>query len=165
MSTATEHSPLPNRHLLRSTIETLTGCDVMLGDGVPAQARTTNVVAVYVTDRLATAALVILDLAGAARLGGSIGRVPKGGVDDAIARRALNDTLEHGCQQAFESLAAAFNVPGAPHVRLYEMYGPNQPLPPDVAALAGVAGSRMDVQFGIYGYGTGKLSIVVRQER
>ena len=59
-------------------------------------------------------------------------------------------------------LSAVFNVPNAPHVRLYQMYGPGETVPSDVAQLAAMLGSRMDVAFTIAGYGDGHLSIVVR---
>ena len=59
-------------------------------------------------------------------------------------------------------LSAVFNVGNAPHVRLYEMYGPRDEVPPDVASLAAMLGARMDVNLSIGGYGTGQMAIVVR---
>jgi hypothetical protein len=162
MSTDVEHSPLPSRHVVRNTIADLIGRDVDLSDGLPAASKSTNVVAVYVTDRLATSALAIIDLECAARIGGSLGLVPKVAVDEAIAARELPSNLRDNCYEVLNVLSAVFNLPDAPHVRLYEMYGPNTALPPDVAALGALVGSRMDVRLQIAGYGTGQLSIVVR---
>jgi hypothetical protein len=162
VSIAVEHSPLPSRHAVRNSISDLIGRDVDLKDGVPPAARTTNVVAVYVTDRLATSALVIADLECAARVGGALGMVPRIAVDEAIAARDLTPTLHDNCYEVLNVLASVFNVPHAPHVRLYEMYGPKEVLPGDVAALGAVTGSRMDVALQIAGYGAGTLSIVVR---
>jgi hypothetical protein len=155
-------SPLPNRHAVRNTIQDLIGRDVELSDGVPPQAKTTNVVAVYVTDKLATSAVAVVDLECAARMGGSLGMIPKAVVEEAIAARELPSPLDENCYEVLNVLAAVFNVPNAPHVRLYKMYGPNSPLPADVAALGALAGSRMDVELVIAGYGAGMLSIVVR---
>lgn len=162
MSTTVEHSPLPTRHAVRNSISDLIGRDVDLKDGVPPASKSTNVVAVYVTDRLATSALVICDLECGARIGGALGMVPRIAVDEAIAARDLSGTVRDNCYEVLNVLAAVFNVPNAPHVRLYEMYGPGDSLPGDVAALGALTGSRMDVTLQIAGYGAGSLSIVVR---
>ena len=162
MSISLDHSPMPNRHAVRNTIQDLIGRDVDLSDGLPPETKSTNVVAVYVTDKLATSAIAIVDLECAARMGGSLGMVPRMVVDDAIMARELPTTLEENCYEVLNVLAAVFNLPNAPHVRLYQMYGPNVALPADIAALGAMVGSRMDVELKIAGYGTGLLSIVVR---
>jgi hypothetical protein len=162
MTVTTEHSELPNRHSVRNTIQDLIGRDVDLKDGNPPETKSTNVVAVYVTDKLATSALAVIDLECAARLGGSLGMVPRMVVDEAIKARELPTTLEENCYEVLNVLAAVFNLPNLPHVRLYHMYAPNATLPPDIAALGAMLGSRMDVELNISGYGTGLMSIVVR---
>jgi hypothetical protein len=159
---ALEHSPLPNRHAVRSTIEDLIGRDVDLADGVPPASKSTNVVAVYVTDRLATSAMCVVDLECASRIGGALGMVPRLAVDEAIHTRELSGAIRDNAHEVLNVLSAVFNVPGAPHVRLYEMYGPGDPLPADVAALGAQAINRMDVQLKVAGYGSGTLSIVVK---
>jgi hypothetical protein len=117
---------------------------------------------VYVSDQLAMTAVAVVDLAGAARIGGALGLLPKGGVDDAIDEGDLSGMLRDNCYEVFNVLSAAFNVPNAPHVRLYEMYGPSASLPSDVAALAQAMGNRLDVVLSIAGYGDAHLSVVVR---
>jgi hypothetical protein len=162
MSAVVQQSPLPSRHAVRNVIEGLVGRDVDISDGVPVPPKTTNVVAAYVGDKLALQAVCVVDIEAAARLGGALAMVPKGGVEDAIGERDLPHTLRDNCYEVLNVLASVFNVPGAPHVRLYEMYGPNQGVPGDVAAIAGLAGSRMDIGLTVSGYGTGLMSIVVK---
>jgi hypothetical protein len=162
MSTETVRSPLPTRHSIRTLVEGLIGRDVELKDTDPISPKTTNLIAVYVTDKLAVSAVAVLDLEGAARLGGSLGMLPKGGVDDAIAERDLSALLRDNAYEVLNVLAAVFNVDDAPHVRLYQMYGPNGSVPSDVLALSQVIGSRMDLTLNISGYGTGQLAIVTR---
>ena len=162
MSVQLDSSPLPTRHSVRNTIQDLIGRDVDLSDGLPPESKSTNVVAVYVTDKLATSAIAVIDLECAARMGGSLGMVPRAVVDESIKARELPPSLEENCYEVLNVLAAVFNLPNAPHVRLYEMYGPNASLPADVASLGATLGSRMDVELKIAGYGTGLLSIVVR---
>ena len=162
MSATLEQSPMPNRHAVRNTIQDLIGRDVDLKDGLPVPAKSTNVVAVYVTDKLATSAIAIVDLECAARIGGCLGMVPRLVVDEAIKGRELPSTLHDNCYEVLNVLAAVFNLPDAPHVRLYQMYGPNIAVPPDIAQLGAMLGNRMDVELNISGYGTGLLSIVIR---
>ena len=70
--------------------------------------------------------------------------------------------LQENCYEVLNVLSAVFNVGGAPHVRLYEMYGPNVSLPSDVASSVQVLGNRLDVVLAIAGYGDVHLSVVVR---
>jgi hypothetical protein len=162
MNAVVQQSPLPSRHAVRSVIEGLIGRDVDLSDGLPVPPKTTNVVAAYVSDKLALQAVCVIDIEAAARLGGALALVPRGGVDDAIGERDLPQTLRDNCYEVLNVMASVFNVPGAPHVRLYEMYGPNQGVPGDVAAIAGLAGTRMDISLKVSGYGDGLMSIVVK---
>ena len=162
MSAVVQSSPLPSRHTLRTIVEGLIARDVDIADGVPVANRTTNVVAVSVNDRHGLQAVVVVDIELAARLGGALGMVPRGAVEEAISERNLPQVLRDNCNEVLNVLASAFNVGGAPHVKLYEMYGPNAAIPGDVAAVAGTAGSRMDVKLKVAGYGEGRMSIVVR---
>lgn len=155
-------SPLPSRHAIRSILEGLIGRDTTLSDAQPLPPRASNLVAVYVTDKLAVSALAVINLEAGARLGGALAMLPKGGVDDAIAERDLYPALRDNCYEVLNVLAAAFNVPNAPHVRLYELLGPNGVVPADLAAMSAMVGNRMDVKIEIAGYGSGLLSLVCR---
>jgi hypothetical protein len=158
----TESSPLPSRHTVRSLLEGLTGRDIDVRDGQPISARPTNTIAVFVTDKLTTAAVAVVTIEGAARLGGALGMLPKGGVDDAIDTKDLYSPIKENCYEVLNVLSAVFNVPNAPHVKLYQMYGPGDAVPTDIANLSATLGSRMDIAFTIAGYGDGHLSLVVR---
>lgn len=162
MSTEVYQSPLPSRHAVRSLISDLVGREVELNDSDAVAKKPTNVVAVYVDDRTSMNAVMVCDLACAARLGGALGLLPPPGVEDAIDEGDMYPLLRDNCYEVLNVLAAVFNVPGAPHVRLYEMYGPGDSLPPDVAGLAYAVGGRMDVVLSIAGYGDGRLSVVVK---
>lgn len=162
MSTELYQSPVPSRHAVRSLIEDLVGRTVDITDGVGVPALPTNVIAVYVDDRTAMSAVVVCDLQCAAFLGGALGLLPKGGVEDAIDEKDLYPLLRDNCYEVLNVLASVFNVQGAPHVRLYEMYGPNDDVPRDVSGLAYAVGGRLDVVLNISGYGDGRLSVVVK---
>src|SRR3954471_7559284 len=162
MKATVDSAPLPARAAVRSLVEDLIGRPVELSDAGPVPNKPSNVVAVYVTDQLAMTAVAVVDLAGAARLGGALAMLPRGGVDDAVDEGELSAMLQDNCYEVLNVLSAVFNVAGAPHVRLYEMYGPNASLPSDVAQLANLVGSRLDVRLSIMGYGDAHVSVVVR---
>jgi hypothetical protein len=162
MSALIEESPLPSRHTVRTLIEDLVNRPVDLYDADIIPARPTNVVAVYVTDRLKTSAVIVVDVAGAARLGGALGMLPKPVVEESIALQTLDEMLEDCCYEVLNVLASAFNTPEAPHVRLYQMYRPEENLTPDLAQLASAPGGRLDTRLVIGGYGEALVSVVVR---
>jgi hypothetical protein len=162
MSTVLESSPLPSRYAVRTLVEGLVGRDVELKDCSPVSTRPTNLIGVYVTDKLTVSAVAVMDIEGGARLGGALGMLPKPGVDDAIAEGTLSDLLRDNTYEVLNVLAAVFNVEDAPHVRLYQMYGPGGSVPPDVLALSQMMGNRLDVSLDIAGYGPGRLSVVIR---
>jgi hypothetical protein len=162
MTTMIDQSPLPSRHAVRSLIEGLIGRDVDLKDSDPISGRPTNVVGVYVTDKLQVSAVAVVDLEGAARLGGALGMLPRGGVDDAIKEKDLSGLLRDNTYEVLNVLSAVFNVENAPHVRLYQMYGPGGQVPGDVLALSQVIGSRVDLELNVSGYGVGRLSVITR---
>lgn len=155
-------SPLPSRHAVRTLVEDLVNRTVDLLDSDPVPPKSTNVVAVYVNDRLQVTALVVTTLEGGARLGGALGMLPRGGVDDAIDERELPEMIHDCCYEVLNVMASVFNVPNAPHVRLYQMYGPGDAVPPDVAQLAAMVGNRMDVKMTITGYGEVWMSVIVK---
>ena len=155
-------SPLPSRHAVRSLLEGLIGRDVEIRDGSPVPPKTTNIVAVFVTDKLGVSAIAVANIEPGARLGGALAMLPKGGVDDAIDSKELFPSLRDNCYEVLNVLSAVFNVPNAPHVRLYEMLGPNGSVPGDIATLSASAGNRMDVEIDVAGYGKGLISLICR---
>ena len=162
MSTTMNPTLMPTRHCLRQFFAELMEPEVMIGDGVAAPSRSTNLVGVYVTRKLATTALVVTDLDAAARLGGCLAEVPPAAVKAAGAARELTPVMRRNFYTLLDNLAKVFNTEGAPEVSLYKMYEPNSVIPSDVAALAGSAGRRMDVKLAVRGYGTGQMSLIIR---
>ena len=155
-------SPLPSRQAVRDLLEGMTGRDVTIADGDPVPNRPTNVIAVYVNVNLRVQALAVIDLGGAARIGGALGMLPIGGVEDAIDDKDLYGSLKSNCYEVLNVLSAVFNVGDAPHVKLFEMYAPGDDVPADIQSLCQMMGSRMDVTIEIDGYGPGNLSLVAK---
>lgn len=162
MSTTVNQTQMPTRQRLRHFFTDLMDNEVMIGDGIASPARSTNLVGVYVTKKLATVALVITDLEAAARLGGAMAQIPPGAVKDAISARALTPVMSRNFYTLLDNMAKVFDGQDAPSVSLYEMYEPNTVVPADVAALAGSVGRRMDLKVGVHGFGIGQMSIILR---
>ncbi len=160
--TTTTTSPLPSRHAVRTLLEDLVGRNVEVRDAEPVPPKASNIVGVYVTDKLAVAALAVLNIEAGARLGGALAMLPRGVIDETISSKEMSPALRESCHEVLNVLSALFNVAGAPHVRLYEMRGPHGTIPQDVAVLSAAIGNRMDIQLGVAGFGTGQLSLVCR---
>lgn len=156
------NTPLPTRHAVRTLIQGLVGRDVDLRDCDLIVARPSNLVAAYVTDKMQVSVIIVIDIECAAQLGGALGMLPKAGVDDAIKEIDLSGLLRDNCFEVLNVLSAVFNVGEAPHVRLYDLYGPLGGVPSDVLALSQLVGSRMDLEIAVAGYGVGHLSIIAR---
>lgn len=160
--TTTTTSPLPSRHAVRTLLEGLLGRDVSVDDAAPVPPKASNIVAVYVTDRLAVSALAVMDIEAAARFAGALAMLPKGSIDEAIAEKDMHPGLRENCHEVLNVFSSVFNVAKAPHVRLYEMIGPGGVVPQDIAALSAAVGNRMDITVGVAGYGPGHLSLICR---
>lgn len=161
MSTLPRVTPLPSRHKVRTVIEDLVGRPVDLADAPPMPASPTNLFAVFTNDAHALAAVIEVDLGMAARMGGALAMLPKGGVEDAINEVDLSGLLRECCHEVFNVLATVFNVPNAQHVHLYALHGPLGGVPTDVQRFAARAGNRLDLTLTIGGYGPGRMSVVV----
>lgn len=161
MSALVEHVQLPTRHAVRQLLEGLVDRDLTIADGSPVPARTTNLIALYVTPKLATLAIAVMDLEGAARLGGAVGGIGRVLVEECVAGRRLTPALSAATERALTGLSSTFGSSNGTAARLYQVYGPNDVVPADVARLTGLARGRLDLALRIAGYGAGQLSIVV----
>ncbi len=118
-------------------------------------------VAVYVDPHLAVSALCVMDLGASAYTGGALALLPPGGCQDAVEEDGeLTSMLTEALHEVVNVLSALFNVPGAPHSKLYKLYAPGDDLPGDIAgSLADF--NRLDLAIDVPGYGKGGLSLVI----
>lgn len=152
---------LPDAKAVRDLLTDLLGksVDVILADPLPSDARTA--VAIYTTDRLATAAVVAFTAPLAAYLGAALGLLPPAGAKEAAAAGSLPANLEENFSEVVNILASLFNRKGAPHVKLYSVVPPGAPVPADVARLFGGLGARLDLAVAVPAYGDGRVSLVL----
>jgi hypothetical protein len=154
MTTRTLPAPFPVRNMISDLIGR--EVEVAPGDHVTGVAS----VAVYVTDQMKMAGLALLDVPLSAYLGGALALLPPGGVADMVEENDLSALVVENVFEVANVLAGIFNTPGASHVRMFRLYEPGEPLPPDVRDAASMYGARLDLTVSIAGYGKGALSLV-----
>ncbi len=160
----TAATPLPVAQEVRELVEGLLGRPVearAAHKGVDLKQNRENLVGAYVTDTGQVSALVLVDLAAAARLGAALGLAPRSAADDAVKSGLLPVQLGDNVAEVLNVAASLFNADGAPHLRLLSVYGGDVPAPADVAQWAKAFSPRVDLELDISGYGTGGWSIVL----
>lgn len=152
---------LPASLAIRNLLEDLLGRDVTVGPADPpvvADMKRT-VAAVYVDNSTRLAAVLGLDLTLAAYAAAALGLMPAGGAQDCIEDGVLSPILAENVSELFNVLTSLLNREGAPHVRLYKVYLPPEPLANDAQALLLALGNRTDLTVEVARYGKGRLSL------
>ncbi|MGY1606139.1 MULTISPECIES: hypothetical protein [unclassified Geodermatophilus] len=154
---------LPDAKAVKDILSGLVGKPVGVTPGDPVTPTATDPVsvAVYVSPTMAVNALCVMDLPLSAWTGGALALLPPGGVQDAVEEDGeLTSMLAEALHEVVNVVSALFNVPGAPHSKLYRLYVPGEDLPGDVAGML-AAFNRLDLAVEVPGYGKGRLSLVV----
>jgi len=154
--------PVPHPKQVRDLFIGLTGRDIEVGRADPVVPnRDFATVAVFVTDKLQTGAVVACDLPLAAYAGAALGLVPMPTVEQAIAEGVLPDDLAENFYEFVNIMASIFNEnPEAPHLKLHKVHAVGEKLPSDVASCLGYVMRRLDLGVDVQGYGSGRLSCV-----
>ena len=154
---------LPAAKDVRDMLAGLLGKPVTVNPGCPVTPAPDKPVsvAVYVDPHLAINALCVMDLAVSAYTGGALALLPCGGCQDAVEEDGeLTGLMVEALHEVVNVLSALFNVPGAPHSKLYKLYAPGEVLPDDVAGMLAHF-NRIDLLVEVPGYGKGGLSLVL----
>lgn len=157
MSTIT----LPAALTIRNLLEDLLGREVTITTANPpvAQDMRRTIVAIYVDSTTKMTAVLGLELPLAAYAGAALGLMPPGGAEDCVEEGQLSATLAENVGELCNILTSLLNQEGSPHVKLYKVYVPPEPLPNDAQALLLALGNRTDLQVEVARYGKGKLSL------
>jgi hypothetical protein len=154
---------LPAAKDVKDMLTGLVGKPVTVSPGAPVTPTPDKPVsvAVYVDPRMAVNALCVMDLAAAAYTAGALALLPPGGCQDAVEEDGeLSPLLIEALHEVVNVLSALFNIPGAPHSKLDNLYAAGQNLPGDIEGML-AAFNREDVTIEIPGYGKGGISFVV----
>ncbi|RJK92453.1 hypothetical protein [Vallicoccus soli] len=155
-------SALPTSKAVRDMFEELLGRDVTVAPCEPVvpSPKAPGAVAVYVDARLRTGAVAVTDMALSAYAGAAIGLVPPGGAKACLEDGALSPVVFENLYEVLNIFASLFNQPGAKHLKLYKVYGPDELPPADVSAYVRTLGRRLDLGVTVGGYGSGRLGVV-----
>ena len=154
---------LPAAKDVRDMLTGLVGKPVAVNPGAPVTPTADQPVsvAVYVDPHMAVNALCVLDLGAAAYTGAALALLPPGGAQDAVEEDGeLTGMLVEALHEVVNVVSALFNVPGAPHSKLYKLYAPGDDLPVDVEGMLANF-NRIDLAIEVPGYGKGGLSLVL----
>lgn len=157
-------TPLAGAVEVRDLLESLVGREVEVLTGAKGQDPAKGdgcLVGVYLDDTQQVAALVLLDVAAAAYLGGALGLVPVKMAQQAVNHGGLPAGLLENASEILNVLGSLLNTEGAPHVRLDTVYEPGHPIPADVARHVPAFMRRCDLEIDVTGYGRGGFSLVV----
>ena len=153
--------PVPGAAQVRDLLQTLAGCDVQVVPGTPVlPGREAALVAVYVTDEAVAGAVVVCELPLAGHLGGALGAVPAVEVEQSLAAGGLSPDLTENAHEVLNVVAAAFDAPGAPALKLDRVHAVGEQLPAEVARTLTYVVRRLDLQVQVAGYGGGRLSVI-----
>ncbi len=154
---------LPDAKAVKDMLSGLVGKPVSVTPGAPVTPtpKSPVSVALYVDPQLSINALCVMDLGASAYTGAALALLPPGGAQDAVEEDGeLTSMLTEALQEVVNVLSALFNVPGAPHSKLYKLYAPGDDLPADIAGMLS-AFNRIDLAVDVPGYGKGALSLVI----
>ena len=155
-------SHLPTTKAIKDILDGLLGRDVLLRPGahlgsadVPA-----GVVARYLDDSDRLRAVAAWDLPAGANIGAAVGLFPKGAAQAALEDGFLSGSLLENLSEVSNVMAQAFNVPGAPHVRLADnTVDVVEDAPEDALSLLDANDERLDFEVSVEDYGGGRLAI------
>ena len=154
-------SVLPGSLAVRNLFEDLLGrdCSVAPGDPIAAADLPTATVAIYTDKAQQIYAVLGMQLSLAANVGAALGLLPAGAAEDSIDEKQLFPNLAENVFELCNVLTSLLNREGAPHVRLYQVVYPGNPLPNDARAHLMALGRRLDLMIEVSRYGKGKLSL------
>jgi len=152
---------LPAALSIRNLLEDLLGREVTVSVANPPVVEDVprTIGAVYVDPGLTMTAVLGLELPLAAYAGAALGLMPAGGAADCVEEGQLSPVLAENVAELCNILTSLLNQEGGPHVKLYKVYVPPEPLPGDAKALLLALGNRIDLSVEVARYGTGRLSL------
>ena len=136
-------APMQVRTLLEELLDR--GVEVAPGPPWAPMGSDLGTFALYVDDSLVVRSMAVCDLPFSAYAGAAIGLIPIGGAEQAIEDKQVPESIAENLYEVLNICAALQNVDGAPHMRLYSVTHIGSPVAPEVQALAGVLGQRLDL--------------------
>ncbi|MEV4636015.1 hypothetical protein AB0J80_01555 [Actinoplanes sp. NPDC049548] len=154
-------SVIPAPLAVRNLFEDLLGRDVNVSPGDPMTAENlpTGLFAIYTDTSQRMYAVLGMTLSLAANAGAALGLLPVGAAEDSIEEKTLFPNLAENVFELCNVFTSLLNREGAPHVKLYQVIYPGNPLPNDARAQLLALGKRLDLVIEVARYGKGRFSL------
>lgn len=154
-------SVLPGTVAVRNLFEDLLGREVTVspGDPISAEEIPTAAVAIFTDTSQNIYGVMGMDLPLAANAGAALGLLPAGAAEDCIDEKQLFPNLAENVFELCNVLTSLLNREGGPHIKLYQVIYPGDPLPADARAHLMALGRRVDLGIEVNRYGKGKFSL------
>jgi hypothetical protein len=154
-------SVLPGTPAVRNLFEDLLGREVTVSPGDPLSADeiATATVAIYTDTAQKVYGVLGMDLKLSANTGAALGLLPAGAAEDSIDEKKLFPNLAENVFELCNVLTSLLNREGGPHVKMYQVIYPGDPLPADARAHLMALGRRIDLMVEVSRYGKGKFSL------
>ena len=154
-------SVLPGSLAVRNLFEDLLGREVTVGPGDPLTAGEvdTATVAIFTDTSQQIYGVLGMQLSLAANAGAALGLLPAGAAEDSIDEKKLFPNLAENVFELCNVLTSLLNREGGPHIKLYQVIYPGDPLPADARAHLLALGRRIDLMVEVNRYGKGKFSL------
>jgi hypothetical protein len=154
-------SVLPGTPAVRNLFEDLLGREVTVGPGDPLSADeiATATVAIFTDTNQQIYGVLGMDLSLSANAGAALGLLPAGAAEDCIDEKKLFPNLAENVFELCNVLTSLLNREGGPHIKMYQVIYPGDPVPADARAHLLALGRRIDLSIEVNRYGKGKFSL------
>ena len=154
-------SVLPGTQAVRNLFEDLLGREVTVSPGSPLTADeiATATVAIFTDSSQNIYGVLGMELPLAANAGAALGLLPAGAAEDSIDEKKLFPNLAENVFELCNVLTSLLNREGGPHIKMYQVIYPGDPLPADARAHLMALGRRIDLVVEVNRYGKGKFSL------
>jgi hypothetical protein len=154
-------SVLPGSVAVRNLFEDLLGREVTVspGDPLTADEIASATVAIFTDSAQKIYGVLGMDLTLAANAGAALGLLPAGAAEDSIDEKKLFPNLAENVFELCNVLTSLLNKEGGPHIKMYQVIYPGDPLPADARAHLMALGRRIDLLVEVNRYGKGKFSL------
>lgn len=154
---------LPSTMAVREMLMDMLGRDVTVSPSKPwaPSPGDPGAVAVYLDDGMRLRALIACNLELSVALGASIALIPAKAAAECVAEGRLTADMTENLNEVLNILAALFNLPDGPHVKLYALHDPGTKPPEDISGQLRTYGKRADLKVEVAGYASGRFSLVL----
>jgi NADPH:quinone reductase-like Zn-dependent oxidoreductase len=154
---------MPTAERLRDVLTSLVGQDVRVSTTRTVELGGDRVAAIadYHSDAGAVGAVCIADIRLANALGAALTMVSPNVVEDAVAKKVIDDPTIDNFREIVNIMSSLFNCADTPHLKFNEVHKMPSQLPEGTATLLEAPMGRRDYDVTIDTYGTGTLSVLL----